>query len=179
MADATSALVVSAVSRCARSMLGPSRAIKLCSPDLDSAGGGVEAMPLAVFDGSGLLKVLSVKHPAAMLLYESVKGQGDEAGCASTLLLSLVGPLMDRLLVLPISTAPIPSQCTYPIPTRSSVGMPAVCTLKPTLAAAPSICPPSPKSHSTCLQCVPLDCIARPPTDSGERRSPRAGASPC
>lgn len=97
MADKnTSVVVISAISSCARSMLGPGRAIKLCSPDPGEMVGGVEAMPSAAFDGNGLLAVLSVKHPAMMLLYESVRGQEDEAGCSSTLLLSLVGPLLER-----------------------------------------------------------------------------------
>lgn len=161
MADTTSALVVSAVSRCARSMLGPGRAIKLCTPDLDSASGGVEAMPVAAFDGSGLLKVLSVKHPAVMLLYESVKGQDNEAGCSSTLLLSLVGPLMDRLVVpflCPIHPIPCHLPCPpfiYPL-----VQTPAVCTLA-TCCTASSSCPlprQEPIQHvpPLPLRCVPL-----------------------
>ena len=57
--------------RCARSMLGPSGVIKICSAaDSTSSGHSV-----AVCNGSGLMEALSVVHPAGALLKESVHGQ--------------------------------------------------------------------------------------------------------
>lgn len=63
------------VGRCARSMLGPAGAIKICAAT-DSAGAFVkDGGGAAVCNGIGLLEALSLAHPAASLLKEAVHGQ--------------------------------------------------------------------------------------------------------
>lgn len=63
------------VGRCARSMLGPAGAIKICAAT-DSAGAFIaDDGGVAVCNGIGLLEALSVAHPAGSLLKEAVHGQ--------------------------------------------------------------------------------------------------------
>lgn len=62
-------------SRCARSMLGPSGVVKICTSRYGSDESAGDTCSVAVCDGNGLMRELNVAHPAATLLKEAVNGQ--------------------------------------------------------------------------------------------------------
>ena len=65
-------LVISAISRCARGLLGPCGAMKLCEAPFEN----VESENFySVIDGYGLISALNVQHPIAMLLKDAVNAQ--------------------------------------------------------------------------------------------------------
>ena len=70
-----SAIVVSAISQAARGVLGPSGAVKICATGGVPGAGAGGAYSVAVCDGGGLMRELSVAHPAGTLLKEAVHGQ--------------------------------------------------------------------------------------------------------
>jgi hypothetical protein len=84
-----SAIVVCAISRAARGMLGPSGAVKICATGGVPGAGAGGAYSVAVCDGVGLMRELSVAHPAGTLLKEAVHGQQVSRPCFCSAALAL------------------------------------------------------------------------------------------
>ena len=85
-------IVISSISQCARGLLGPCGAMKLCEVHRNSETGNLHS----VIDGYELMLSLRVSHPVAMLLRDAVNAQEADFGFGSTTLLSFVGVLLDR-----------------------------------------------------------------------------------